>query len=128
MLTGKLIFIVEDNSHIAMNLSMAVEDLCGSVLGPVASVEEALLLVDNPAIDAAVLDCELLDRDITPVALHLILRDLPFVMHTGTAVPQAVIDGRPGLPVILKPQNPEAVLTALMLEIEQRQTRLYMLK
>jgi len=44
-------------------------------VGPVLTVAEALALIDTMAINAAVLDGQLADRDITPAALRLIAMD-----------------------------------------------------
>ena len=117
MLTDRLVMIVEDNCYIAMNLAMAVEDLDGTVAGPVGSVEEAFNLLKDLPISAAVLDSQLSDRDVTPIALHLLGAAVPFVIHSGTGIPAELATTHPDIPVLMKPLHPEAVLAALVIEI-----------
>lgn len=118
MFDGKPILIVEDEAMIALCLSLAVEDLNGQVVGPVATVREALELLETATIAAAVLDANLADRDVTPVALHLVERKVPFVIHTGTWVPPDLAALHPDLPVLMKPLSPTVVLARLREEME----------
>src|SRR6202008_4768908 len=85
------ILIVEDEALIALDLAAAAQDAGAVVVGPVASIVEALALLDAAKIDAAILDANLADRDITPVALELIGRAVPFVIQTGSGVPEALM-------------------------------------
>lgn len=117
MLTDRLVMIVEDNCYIAMNLALAVEDLDGTVAGPVGSVEDAFSLLRDLPINAAVLDSQLSDRDVTPVALHLLSAAVPFVIHSGTGIPAELAETHPNIPSLMKPLRPEAVLAALIIEI-----------
>jgi hypothetical protein len=53
------------------------------VVGPVASVRDALALIESEAIDCAILDIELIDGQCGPIAEALIRRGLRFVFTTG---------------------------------------------
>ena len=81
------VLIVEDQAIIALDLQDAVEDANAQVIGPAATVREALDLVHTHIVDAAILDANLPDGDVTPVAEELIERGIPFVINTGAAVP-----------------------------------------
>src|SRR3954463_13150338 len=81
------ILIVEDQAIIALDLESAVEDANGQVIGPASTVREALKLLHANEVDAAILDANLPDGDVTPVAEELIDRGIPFVISTGVAVP-----------------------------------------
>src|SRR3546814_8626787 len=59
-------------------------------MSPIPTVAEALALLDNITVDAAILDVQLLDRDITPVVLQLIVMRTPIIIHTGTGLPEAL--------------------------------------
>ena len=50
----------------------------------------------------------------------LIQRGVPVVFYTGTAVPPAVLEVYPTVPVVLKPAQPDTVLLALFAEITGR--------
>ena len=47
MLGDKAVLIVEDNVYMALDLSQAVEELNGRVIGPVGTVAEALALIEE---------------------------------------------------------------------------------
>ena len=114
MLDQKAILIVEDNAFLAVDLAMAVEDLGGCVVGPVARVDEAMSLLDVHQLAGAVLDSQLEDRDITPVVTSLLKQGVPLVIHTGTGLPAALALSHPDLPVLIKPLKPAIVLELLM--------------
>jgi len=55
------------------------------VIGPAASVDEALALIESQIFDAAVLDINLGGQMSYPVADALLARAVPFVFSTGYA-------------------------------------------
>lgn len=118
MFGEKRILIVEDEAMVALGLSMAVEDLEGTVIGPVATVAEGLSLIDTETIAAAVLDANLADRDVTPLAAALVEAGIPLVIYTGTGLPAELADLHPDMPVLMKPANPTAVAMRLFEEIQ----------
>lgn len=120
-LSGCNILIVEDEFFIALELEDAFVGAGASVIGPVATVAEALALLDRaPALDAAVLDINLQGEMIFPVADRLLARDIPFVFATGyelTSIPTAYDK----VTRCEKPVNAEAVGLALMPVMRRRQ-------
>lgn len=114
MLDGLSILVVEDEPMLALDLASTIEDLGGIVIGPVATVAEALLLLERERIAAAVLDANLADRDITPVVLRFIAEAVPFVIHTGTGLPAALAAEHPALPVVMKPTRSAEVIATLV--------------
>ena len=113
MLTDKAVLIVEDNVYLSLDLSAAVEEMNGRVIGPVCSVADALLILDTEQVSAAILDCMLLDSEVTPVARRLVEKCVPYVIHTGTEVPPELTFLRPDAPVLMKPIKPTHVVAAL---------------
>ncbi len=111
------ILIVEDEPFIAMTLADAVAELKGVVIGPLATVRETLEILDRQVVAAAILDAELRDRDITPVALRLAYMGVPLVIHSGTGLPPAVAALRPDLPLIMKSASALTVVHRLLKEI-----------
>ena len=108
------VLIVEDDVFIALGLAAAVEDAGGVVIGPVDTVEEALRVLDNAEVHKAILDAQLADRDVTPVAVKLLERVIPFVVHTGTGLPAELAQMHPDVPLIMKPTPPEGVIRVLL--------------
>ena len=113
------ILIVEDNLYLAIDLSIAVEEMDGRVVGPASSVSEALTLLATHDIAAAIVDCHLADRDALPLARQLAARKVPFVIHTATPVLAVSAEFHPHVPILMKPLRAEAVLTCLLNEIRK---------
>ncbi len=114
MLNGLPILMVEEERGVAVDLAGAIEDVDGRPIGPVATVAEALALLESEAVAAAILDADLADRDVTPLALALIDRAVPFVIHTDTGIPAELAARHPDLPVVMKPARSTLVLAVLL--------------
>jgi DNA-binding response OmpR family regulator len=109
------ILIVEDEALIAQLLAMYIEDMGHDVVGPAATVNEALSFLNSDPPAFAILDCTLGDQDCTPIAEALSNANLPFAFATGHG-----IDGLPAnfktQPMISKPfifEDIERVLSSL---------------
>ncbi len=117
MLNGLPILIVEDEHLVALDLAIAIEALDGLPVGPVPTVAQALALLESEIIAAAILDAQLLDRDITPVAMALVRKSVPFIIHSGSGIPVELAEQHPDLPVVPKPARSTAVLAALLQQV-----------
>ncbi|MDG5493656.1 MULTISPECIES: response regulator [Azospirillaceae] len=101
---GKNILIVEDEFLIAIHAAEVMEGLGFCVVGPVATIEQALELLREGAFDGAILDVNLSGTLVFPVAEALVDRGIPFILTSGyeaTGLPERWRD-RPHLrkPVI----------------------------
>jgi DNA-binding response OmpR family regulator len=119
MLNDKAVLIVEDNLYLSIDLSAAVEEMNGRVVGPVCSAAEAHLILDAEHVSAAILDCELADSQVTSVARRLVEKNVPYVIHTGTEVPAELTLLRPDAPVLMKPIQPMHVIAILAAHAER---------
>ena len=75
--------IVEDELLIALALQSIVEQLGGTVVGPAGSVEDALQFLSETTPNAALLDVNLREGRVTPVAQACRDRSVPFALVTG---------------------------------------------
>ena len=83
-LPGRKVLLVEDDYFIADEMRRMLSKNGAEVLGPVASVDKALALIAaSSEIDAAVLDINLRDVMVFPVADALTARGVPFIFATG---------------------------------------------
>ena len=114
MFGGARVLILEDEALIANDLTVAVEAAEGYVVGPLKSVAAALALLKKEEVAAAILDANLIDGEVTPVAVLLIECGVAVVVHTGTGVPEGLHQRYPNVPVFLKPTSPENVVDALL--------------
>jgi ActR/RegA family two-component response regulator len=112
------ILIVEDEAIIALDLADAVADVEAEVVGPVASVAEALALLATTPINGAVLDANLFDGVVTPLALHLLDLGVPFVIHTGTGLPIDLAARPRDVPLVMKPAKATSVVATLMQKLD----------
>lgn len=119
MLHDAAILVAEDEPFIALGLAMAIEDAGGAVMGPAASVREALALLAGMPV-AAILDVNLTDRDITPVVEILMARDIPLIIQTVVGVPPDLAARFPGLVVFIKPTAPAHLVLHLVGLIDAR--------
>jgi CheY-like chemotaxis protein len=104
VLRGRRFLVVEDEYLIAVSLALALEGDGVEVVGPVGSVRDALVLVEaeGSRLDGAVLDINLHDERVYPVADALAARGVPFVFLTGYDA-QVVPDAYAGVPRCEKP-------------------------
>ena len=83
MLLNRHILLVEDEYLIAWALQDDLQRSGAHVIGPAASVEDALALLANERVDGAILDVSLGQEKVFPVAEALAARGIPFVFATG---------------------------------------------
>ena len=111
-LAGRRALVVEDETLVAMLVEDTLADAGVVVLGPVATVAEALAMLDGQRPDLAVLDLNLAGETSEPVADRLIQLEVPFVVASGygaAGLPQRLA----GIPVLAKPYAPEDLTAAL---------------
>ena len=96
------ILIVEDYSLIALEMEDAVRRNGGSVLGPAASIRDALALIQTASCDAALLDVKLTGGEtVYGVAERLEADGVPFAFVT--AWDGAIEERFAHVPVLRKP-------------------------
>lgn len=117
MLNDKPVLVVEDNVYFALDLSAEIECMNGRVVGPAASVNDALRLLDREEVAAAVLGFDAPDSDITPLASALIDKGVPFVIHATHYMPSSLSMLRPRIPVLIKPVQPRDIVAILSHEV-----------
>jgi CheY-like chemotaxis protein len=112
-LNGRRILVVEDEWFLADEISHAVNRAAGTVVGPVASVEEALeLLQREPEPDAATLNVRVADGESYPVADELARRHIPFLFASANSA--SSLPGRFSRRAIVgKPFSGARLVTAL---------------
>ncbi|BCP53812.1 response regulator [Kaistia sp. 32K] len=115
------ILVIEDESLIAMELCMVLEDGGYTIMGPVASVAAALAMLNKDLPDACVLDLNLRGEHSVPVAVALKQRNVPFLL--ATAYKPGTLDLHPafaGVGHVGKPILPEALLSMIASLLKRR--------
>jgi len=80
---ARTIMVVEDEALVALSLHDFLSELGYSVVGPVGRVTEALRILNQRPVDAAILDVNLAGEFVYPLAELLRTRNIPFVFATG---------------------------------------------
>ncbi|HVE33410.1 MAG TPA: response regulator [Gemmatimonadaceae bacterium] len=107
------VLLVEDEHIVASALSRGLR-VCGAeVIGPAATVEKALALIEStPTIDGALVDINLRGIQAYAVVDSLIAKQVPTVLATGYET--SVVPNRyRSLVVLQKPFDPADAMTAL---------------
>jgi CheY-like chemotaxis protein len=112
-LEGRHILLVEDDFFIALDITASLKAAGARVVGPAASLAEALALVARvEQLDGALLDINLRGEVVYPVADALRARSVPFVFVTGydrTSIPAPYAN----VPVCEKPFHLDRAVRAI---------------
>ncbi|MGM0583836.1 MAG: hypothetical protein ACQEUZ_04230 [Pseudomonadota bacterium] len=111
LFSGKRILVVEDEAAIALSLEDMLDDLGAVVVGPAASVETGLALLEAGPVDGGLLDVNLGGRSCLPIARALSARGAPYIYATGYGAVARESGDR--APVVEKPYDREGVADAL---------------
>lgn len=103
MLDGARILICEDEPFVAIDLAISVREAGGRVVGPAGSISEAMSLLERHEVNGAIVDANLSDGDVTPVAEKLLDKGVPVVLQTGVGVPPELYRRYPALTAFSKP-------------------------
>jgi len=85
LLSGIRVLVVEDEANIALELKAILQEAGATVIGPARTLLAARALAASEDLAAAILDVQLGDGMIFPVACLLADRGIPFLFHTGRA-------------------------------------------
>jgi PAS domain S-box-containing protein len=118
---GKRILVVDDEPLIAMDMVSSLEDEGCVVVGPAATLEKAMALIDTTEIDAAMLDANLGGKPVDAIAAALVRRNIPFAFVSGY--------GREGLPeafrqamLIRKPFQHQRLIEVIQQMVQEQGT------
>jgi CheY-like chemotaxis protein len=105
-LAGKRVLVVEDEYTVATDLVRTLQDAGAEVIGPAGNVGDALELVEQQRgrMDRAVLDVNLRDELVYPVADALAALHVPFILATGYEA-DSIPPTYAGIPRCVKPVN-----------------------
>lgn len=116
------VLLAEDSTLIAMDIESILTNYGCEVLGPFASVGEALKAVDRERVDVAVIDFLLNDGSAEPLARVLDDQGIPYAICTGAG--EAELTARyPYTPLLGKPYNPDDVCMVVNSLIASRLAR-----
>jgi PAS domain S-box-containing protein len=115
------VLLVENEALVAIMIQESLAEFGFQVVGPISTAAEALAKVTDDRFDAAVLDINLGDGMIYPVADILAARDVPFVFVTGYDS-EGVDERFSEIPILQKPIERE-MLQRIFVSRAQRAAR-----
>lgn len=80
---GRRILVVEDEPLVAFELMTALKDAGAEPVGPAGSADEALAMIRDAGLDAALLDGNLKGETVDEIAHALARRGIPFLFVSG---------------------------------------------
>jgi len=83
MLSGLRILVAEDWTPLARELRYQLRSAGADIVGPAGRLSEALKLAEQADLDVAVLDMDLHEESVAPVARLLKEHGTPFVLMSG---------------------------------------------
>lgn len=107
------VLIVEDEPLIAWMLEDVVSSLGLEAVGPFPSIKEASSLLNEVTPEVALLDVNLIDGEIYPVADQLKGRNVPLIFHTANVRSDELAARYAGAQVIMKPSDPQRLQQAI---------------
>jgi DNA-binding response OmpR family regulator len=103
MLDGARILVAEDETLIAMDIADHLESFGARVIGPASTLREGIRLASSEKFDAALLDFNLFDGEVTPLLDALARGGVAIVVYTGRGVPRDLMARHPRLTIVPKP-------------------------
>lgn len=112
-LAGTRVLLAEDEAFLALDLYDSLEEAGAQVIGPIASLTEAMIAARREEFDAAILDIDLQGNEVFPVASFLVERHIPFLFHTAHSEAAYFSSGFSNVPICTKPADPSRVIHLL---------------
>jgi DNA-binding response OmpR family regulator len=106
------ILVVEDEMLVAMLIEDVLGDLGHQVIGPAMRIETALAVIENQAVDFAILDINIAGKQSFPVADRLKELQVPFIFASGYGF-DGLIDKYKEIAILQKPFTPDQLEAAL---------------
>jgi DNA-binding response OmpR family regulator len=110
----KTVLIVEDEFLLALDLKILLEGYGWRVMGPAASVAAAMSLLEHELPSVALLDVNLGNEMVTPLAENLKMRCVPFALASAVDDPERHCGTvMSGVPNVGKPTSERRLKAAL---------------
>lgn len=112
-MTQARVLVAEDERIVAFDLCDTVEEAGYAVQGPHPDISSAMLAFQKDKPDVAILDIELDDGKVYPLAQKLVDEDVPIIFHSGRYTSEEMRRRFPEAKTLTKPCPPAEMLAAV---------------
>ena len=118
-MTQPTVLVAEDDFIIACDLCDTVEEAGFCVEGPHNDVSSAMLAFQKHKPDVAILDVQLGDGIVYPLAEQMMAENVPVIFHSGQLSPNEVAARFPAAQALSKPCPPAEVIASVQQALHQ---------
>ena len=108
-----VILVAEDETIVAWDLCATVEEAGYTVEGPYTDISSAMLAYQKQKPDLAILDVQLGDGNVFPLAEQMMAEDIPVIFHSDNYTPGEVSERFPHSHALAKPCPPAAIIDSV---------------
>jgi DNA-binding response OmpR family regulator len=112
-LRGLTVLAVEDDFLLLAELEAVLHDAGADIVHGCRTIGEAIALLDQRTVSAAILDVRVGGDTIGPVARRLVRQKTPFFFYTGQTSSDRFISEWPRCAVVSKPAQPRVIIRTL---------------
>ncbi|WP_028970496.1 hypothetical protein [Sphingomonas sp. URHD0057] len=117
MFGSKIVLIVDGNAYHGLDLSSAIEERDGCVAGPVASIADAISILESETISAAVVDWDDCGSAGPDVVELLAERSIPMAVLSAKTLPSPLSQLELRITVLVKPVDTALLMDALLIQM-----------
>ena len=104
------ILVAEDEMIVGLDLCDTVKEAGYIVEGPFDDLSSAMLSYQKQRPDVAILDVQLQDGIVYPLAEHMMAENVPVIFHSGALSPEEVAARYPQARALAKPCPPSHII------------------
>ncbi len=108
-----VILVAEDEPIIGFDLCETVGEAGFQIEGPHGDISSAMLAFQKQKPDLAILDVQLGDGMVFPLAEKLIAEDVPVIFHSGLLTPEEMEERFPETLTLAKPCPPNRIIESV---------------
>jgi len=112
MMEQPMVLIAEDELIVGLDLCNTIEEAGFRTEGPHENISSVLLAMQKDKPDLAILDINLSDGQVFPLAKMLMDEDVPVIFHSGAYDRRSVEVRFPGVAALNKPCSPPEMIMA----------------
>jgi DNA-binding response OmpR family regulator len=113
------VLVAEDEMIIGVDLCQTITEAGFEVEGPYESLSSAMLAYQKHKPDVAILDVQLGDGIVYPLAERMMAEEVPVIFHSGQLTPAEVVERFPRAQALSKPSPPAEVIAKVQQALQQ---------